>query len=74
MVAYEGEALAMLKAMNWVQELGLQSVRHLLSDSHVLIDVVRASSECASKFDVMVDNIRSILASNLNFEVKFIRR
>jgi len=45
MLVYEGETLAMLNVMNWVQELGLQSVT-FLSDSQVLIDAVCSSRMC----------------------------
>lgn len=46
----------------------------VLSDLQVLVDAVCDSSDGASEFNVIVINIRHILVSNCNFEVKFIQR
>lgn len=54
MLVYEGEALALLNAVNWVREFGVQSVT-FLSDSEVLIDAVCAVNEGASEFKAIVN-------------------
>jgi hypothetical protein len=45
-----------------------------LSNSQVLIDAVHARAGGVSEFNVIVNNIRCILVSNCNFEIKFIQR
>ena len=39
MQVYEGEALALLYALRWVQHIGMHNVA-FLSDSQILVDII----------------------------------
>lgn len=49
---HEGEDLAMLKPMKWVQQMGISSMT-FLSDSQVLVAAINGKNEGQSKFNII---------------------
>jgi len=73
MQVHEGEALAMLKAIEWLQQFKISSLT-LFSDSKILVDAIHAKAEGLSGFNMIINHIRRCLELQCNFEVKFIWR
>ncbi|CAJ2668572.1 unnamed protein product [Trifolium pratense] len=69
----EGEAWALLQAMNEAKSRGFESVQ-FESDSQVLVDAIRTKRRGNSEFLSIVNEIILVMLSCVNFEVKFIRR
>ncbi|CAJ2669980.1 unnamed protein product [Trifolium pratense] len=69
----EGEAWALLQAMNEAKSRGFESVQ-FESDSQVLVDAIHTKRRGNSEFLSIVNEIILVMLSCVNFEVKFIRR
>ncbi|GAU39447.1 hypothetical protein TSUD_290120 [Trifolium subterraneum] len=57
---HEGEALAMLNAMEWVQHMSLHSII-FASDSTLLVDAIMLKNVGYSEVNVIATSTRSIL-------------
>jgi ribonuclease HI len=44
------------------------------SDSKIVVDAISSSQLGISEFSLLISNIKSLLLSNPNFEVKFVKR
>jgi ribonuclease HI len=70
---YEGEAYALLEAMNWIRQRGHNRVL-FQSDSQVLTNAIMTNIRGMSEFHIVILNIRQLMIeSSFNFEVKFLR-
>lgn len=67
---HEGEAMGLWTAINWVLSLGFNNV--ILNVTHIMVDAIHSRNVDISDFSSIVSSIRRILASNYNFDVKFI--
>jgi len=70
--AIEGEAMALLGAIQWVLSSGFQYVI-FETDSKILSDAIFRKKEDISEFGSIVTKINRLLSLNSNFVVKFIR-
>ncbi|GAU33856.1 hypothetical protein TSUD_66430 [Trifolium subterraneum] len=73
MTSVEGEAWALLLAMEEARHKGLDRVQ-FESDSKVLVEAIHMKRRGNSEFLSIVHDIISFMSSFLNFEVKFVRR
>jgi ribonuclease HI len=69
----EGEALAILEAMRVASSRGWTNII-FESDSKVVIDAIKTVSQGRSELCSILFEIKALLLSNTNFEVKFSRR
>ena len=68
----EGEAMALLGALQWVFSSGFQYVIFEIG-SKILSDAIFWKKEDISEFGSIVTEINQLLSLNSNFVVKFIR-
>ncbi|GAU48314.1 hypothetical protein TSUD_405310 [Trifolium subterraneum] len=73
MSSIEGEAWALLLAMEEARHRGLDRVQ-FESDSKMLVEAIHMKRRGNSEFLSIVHDIISFMSSFLNFEVKFVRR
>ena len=69
----EGDAVALLKAMEWIHELGMQSVT-FVTNSQILCNVVGVGEDGMFEFRALVANIKHTLTFHCNIEIKFVMR
>ncbi|GAU14634.1 hypothetical protein TSUD_96980 [Trifolium subterraneum] len=69
----EGEAMAIKEAMIEMTQKGFSHVI-IESDSKTVIDAISSSQVGISEFSLLISSIKSLLVSNPNFEVKFVKR
>jgi ribonuclease HI len=69
----EGEAWALLQAMNEARHRGFERVQ-FESDSQVLVEAICTKRRGNSEFLSIVNDIILVMLSCVNFEAKFIRR
>jgi ribonuclease HI len=69
----EGEALAMVEAMEQVIHRGFPYVI-FESDSKVVVDAIHSSQSGVSEFSLLISHIQSLLRLHNYFEVKYVRR
>jgi len=69
-----GEALGLLKAMEWVRDLHLWNMDFEV-DSKTVVDIVYGRNEGVSKFSEITNSCTRLLCTDLmNSHVKFVRR
>ncbi|GAU44727.1 hypothetical protein TSUD_88120 [Trifolium subterraneum] len=69
----EGEAMAIKEAMIEMIQKGFSHVI-IESDSKTVVDAISSSQVGISEFSLLISSIKSLLVSNPNFEVKFVKR
>ncbi|KAK2377645.1 hypothetical protein QL285_078296 [Trifolium repens] len=69
----EGESYALLEAMKAMEQQGITKVI-FETDSKSVVDAIHNLHGGNSEFSSLIGNIKSILLSNQNFVVKFIKR
>ncbi|GAU34086.1 hypothetical protein TSUD_255820 [Trifolium subterraneum] len=69
----EGEAMAIKEAMEEMLQRGFSHVI-FESDSKIVVDAISSRQEGISDFSLLISSIQSLLMSNPNFEVKFVKR
>jgi ribonuclease HI len=69
----EGEALALVEAMNEVIQRGLPFVI-FESDSKLVVDAIYSKQTGVSEFSLLITHIQSLLRLHNYFEVKYVRR
>jgi ribonuclease HI len=69
----EGEALALVEAMEEVIQRGLPFVI-FESDSKLVVDAIRSRQSGVSEFSLLISHIQSLLRLHNYFEVKYVRR
>jgi ribonuclease HI len=69
----EGEALAIIEAMEELSYRGLQSVI-FESDSKQVVDAISSTQNGISEFSILIAHIQTLLSSHNYFEVKYIKR
>jgi ribonuclease HI len=69
----EGEAMAIIEAMEMMKQKGFSYVT-FESDSKTVVDAINSSLVGLSEFSIMISHIKSLLSSNDYFEVKYVKR
>jgi ribonuclease HI len=69
----EGEALALVEAMEEMIQRGLSFVT-FESDSKLVVDDISSRQTGVSEFSLLISHIQSLLRPNNYFEVKYVRR
>jgi ribonuclease HI len=69
----EGEAMALLEAMEEATHRGLSPII-FESDSKLVVDAISSRQSGVSEFSILITRIQSLLRSNNYFEVKYVKR
>jgi ribonuclease HI len=69
----EGEAMALLQAMEEVTQRGLSYVL-FESDSKFVVDAISSRQVGVSEFSILISQIQNLLRTNNYFEVKYVNR
>jgi ribonuclease HI len=69
----EGEAMAIIEAMEMIMQKGFSYVT-FESDSKTVVGAINSSPVGLSEFSIMISHIESLLSSNDYFEVKYVKR
>ncbi|WJX78361.1 hypothetical protein P8452_61592 [Trifolium repens] len=69
----EGEAMALIEAMEEVLHMGLSFVI-FESDSKLVVDAISSRQAGVSDFSILISHIQSLISNNNYFEVKYVKR
>jgi ribonuclease HI len=69
----EGEAMAVIEAMEEMMERGISFVT-FESDSKLVVDAISSKQVGLSEFSTLIAHIQNLLRMNNYFEVKYVKR
>ncbi|CAN1135311.1 hypothetical protein LINPERPRIM_LOCUS15620 [Linum perenne] len=69
----EGEGFALLEAMNWCQQMGLQNV-HFESDAKLVLDKLHSQEPDSTELRDLMNRCRRLLSTHPSFKATFVRR
>lgn len=69
----EGEAMALLSALEWVEQLGMTNVIFEM-DGKVVLDNILQSSDEQTEFGSIINHCKELLQRNSTCSISFIRR
>jgi ribonuclease HI len=73
LITLEGEAVAIIEAMEVMKQKGLSHVI-FESDSKLVVNAISSNQEGLSEFSTLITHIKSLLRMNNCFEVKYVKR
>lgn len=70
---HEGEALGLLKALQWINDLGLDFVSSE-PDRKSVVDHVKFTREDSTEYGLIIDQCKQLLLVKPNCNLEFVRR